>query len=242
MDPFAAHRQHMSAMFGSMGSPLAFDPFFNMGETRLAMSPLPGPLQPHRRMLAPGALSPFDMFGMGRIGFGDMFGMMNGMFANMNPLMDNVEHIPSAENCQTFSSSTVLSYSNIGNGAPKVYQSTSQMRSVPGGISETRRSMRDSESGLEQVAIGHHIGERAHIMERSMNRRTGDREQRQDFINLQEAEADAFNEEWQRETSRFGGARGIGYRRGGGATDGRTPALTYTDPSQSPHQVQRYDW
>lgn len=49
--------------------------------------------------------------------------------------------------------------------------------------------MRDSESGLERLAIGHHIGERGHIMERSRNRRTGDREERQDFINLEESES-----------------------------------------------------
>lgn len=49
--------------------------------------------------------------------------------------------------------------------------------------------MRDSESGLERLAIGHHIGDRAHIMERSRNRRTGDREDRQDFINLDESES-----------------------------------------------------
>lgn len=56
-------------------------------------------------------------------------------------------------------------------------------------IRETRQSMRDSESGLERLAIGHHIGERGHIMERSRNRRTGDREERQDFINLDESES-----------------------------------------------------
>lgn len=53
---------------------------------------------------------------------------------------------------------------------------------------ETRQSLRDSESGLESLAIGHHIGARAHIVERSQNRRTGDREERQDFINLDESE------------------------------------------------------
>ncbi len=56
-------------------------------------------------------------------------------------------------------------------------------------IRETRQSIRDSESGLERLAIGHHIGDRAHIMERSRNRRTGDREERQDFINLDESES-----------------------------------------------------
>lgn len=56
-------------------------------------------------------------------------------------------------------------------------------------IRETRQSLRDSESGLESLAIGHHIGTRAHIVERSQNRRTGDREERQDFINLDESES-----------------------------------------------------
>lgn len=48
--------------------------------------------------------------------------------------------------------------------------------------------MRDSESGLERMAIGHHIGERGHVMERSRNRLTGDREERQDYFNLEESE------------------------------------------------------
>lgn len=60
-------------------------------------------------------------------------------------------------------------------------------------IRETRQSLRDSESGLESLAIGHHIGSRAHIVERSQNRRTGDREERQDFINLDESESQTFS-------------------------------------------------
>lgn len=47
--------------------------------------------------------------------------------------------------------------------------------------------MRDSDSGLEQMSIGHHIRERAHIMQRSRNHRTGDQEERQDYINLDES-------------------------------------------------------
>lgn len=45
-------------------------------------------------------------------------------------------------NCQTFSSSTVISYSNTGDGAPKVYQETSEMRSAPGGVSKELPSQR----------------------------------------------------------------------------------------------------
>lgn len=54
-------------------------------------------------------------------------------------------------------------------------------------IRETRRTVRDSDSGLEQMSIGHHIRDRAHILQRSRNHRTGDQEERQDYINLDES-------------------------------------------------------
>ncbi|XP_034030383.1 myeloid leukemia factor 2 [Thalassophryne amazonica] len=234
MDPFAAHRQQMRSLFG----PLAIEPF-----------PLAPHIQPHRapRQQA-GPVTPFGMMGMGG-GFMDMFGMMGEMMGNM-------ERMSGSPNCQTFSSSTVISYSSLDAGAPKVYQQTSQTRTAPGGIRETRQSMRDSESGLERLAIGHHIGERAHIMERSRNRRTGDREERQDFINLDETEAEAFDEEWRREAGRYGppNTRGLEYSRDRRA-GGQQLALTAPPSSTSPpgnrhdsprhrqhHTRPRYDW
>lgn len=36
--------------------------------------------------------------------------------------------------CQTYSSSTVISYSSTDSGAPKVYQQTSELRTAPGGV------------------------------------------------------------------------------------------------------------
>lgn len=36
--------------------------------------------------------------------------------------------------CQTYSSSTVISYSSTDSGAPKVYQQTSEVRTAPGGV------------------------------------------------------------------------------------------------------------
>ncbi|KAM8825853.1 myeloid leukemia factor 2 isoform 2-T2 [Synchiropus picturatus] len=234
MDPFAAHRQQMRSMFG----PFAMDPF--------ALTPQIQAPRPPRRQA--GALTPFGMMGMGG-GFMDMFGMMGEMMGNM-------ERMSGSPNCQTFSSSTVISYSSIDSGAPKVYQQTSSTRTGPGGIRETRQSERDSESGLERLAIGHHIGERAHIMERSRNRRTGDREERQDFINLDESEADAFDEEWRTQAGRFAqpNARTLDYgrdRRGGGQQLALPAAPSYTPPPghrhESPRHRQpqsrpRYDW
>ncbi|XP_041843742.1 myeloid leukemia factor 2 isoform X3 [Melanotaenia boesemani] len=209
----------------SMFGPFGMDPF--------SLAPQ---MQPHRAPRRPGG------------GFMDMFGMMGEM-------MENVERMSGSPNCQTFSSSTVISYSSSDVGAPKVYQQTHQSRTGPGGIRETRQSVRDSESGLERLAIGHHIGERAHIIERSRNRRTGDREERQDYINLDESEGPAFDEEWRREAGRYvpPNARGLEYgqdRRAGGQQLALTAPPSSTPPPhrhesprhRQPHARPRYDW
>lgn len=60
------------------------------------------------------------------------------------------------------------------------------MRRGPGGVKETKKAVSDSRSGVKKLAIGHHIGERAHIVEREQNLHTGDQEERQDYINLDE--------------------------------------------------------
>ncbi|KAM6967791.1 myeloid leukemia factor 2 isoform 1-T1 [Aplochiton taeniatus] len=234
MDPFAAHRQQMRSLFGSFG----FEPF-----------PLTPQIQPPRAPhIQTGALAPYGMMGMGG-GFMDMFGMMGGM-------MDNMERMSGSPNCQTYSSSTVISYSSLDSGAPKVYQQTSELRTAPGGIRETRQSMRDSESGVERLAIGHHIWDRGHVMERSRNRRTGDREERDDYINLEESEAAAFDEEWRREAGRYPppSARGLDYgreRRAGGQqlalaappSSSSPPAPRHDSPRHPPPPTRpRYDW
>jgi hypothetical protein len=41
---------------------------------------------------------------------------------------------------------------------------------------------------MKKIAIGHHIGERAHVLEREQNLHSGEREERQEFINLDEGE------------------------------------------------------
>ncbi|KAM4787787.1 myeloid leukemia factor 2 isoform 2-T2 [Cyanocitta cristata] len=112
-------------------------------------------------------------------------------------------------------------------------------------IRETRRTVRDSDSGLEQMSIGHHIRERAHIMQRSRNHRTGDQEERQDYINMDESDAAAFDDEWRRETSRFRPQRGLDYRRHEGSAGRRAEGtrLAIQGPEDSPsRQSRRYDW
>uniref|UniRef100_A0A2K5NHA9 Myeloid leukemia factor 1 n=1 Tax=Cercocebus atys TaxID=9531 RepID=A0A2K5NHA9_CERAT len=70
-------------------------------------------------------------------------------------------------------------------------------------IKETRKAMRDSDSGLEKMAIGHHIHDRAHVIKKSKNRKTGDEEVNQEFINMNENDARAFDEEWQSEVLKY---------------------------------------
>lgn len=60
-------------------------------------------------------------------------------------------------------------------------------------IKETRRSLKDSESGLEKMSIAHHIQDRGHVIERKENRKTGEKELNQDFQNMDESE-EAFKE------------------------------------------------
>ena len=46
--------------------------------------------------------------------------------------------------------------------------------------------MYDSESGVKKMAVGHHLSERSHAIERSLNLLSRERVERQDFVNLEE--------------------------------------------------------
>ena len=63
--------------------------------------------------------------------------------------------------------------------------------------------MRDSDSGLEKMAIGHHLHDRAHVIKKSKNSKTGDEEVNQEFINMNESDAHAFDDEWQNEVLKY---------------------------------------
>lgn len=51
-------------------------------------------------------------------------------------------------NGHVYTQSSFMSYSNV-DGTPKVYQASSSTTQAPGGIKETRKVVRDSESGVE---------------------------------------------------------------------------------------------
>ena len=53
-------------------------------------------------------------------------------------------------------------------------------------MKEARRSLYDSESGVKKMAVGHHLSGRSHAIEQSHNLLSGERVERQDFVNLEE--------------------------------------------------------
>lgn len=100
------------------------------------------------------------------------------------------------------SSSTLISMTSGPDGRPQVYKATSSTRIAPGGIKETQKTVSDSITGTKKMSIGHHIGERAHIIEKEQNILTGDREEREDLINIEDDDKEEFNNEWEERTRR----------------------------------------
>ncbi|XP_035696371.1 myeloid leukemia factor 1-like isoform X5 [Branchiostoma floridae] len=198
-DPFfAGAREHMRAMdqmfsgFGMARAPF-HDPFLSITDGR-----------GHRGQRNQGHGGELDMYRHRRPGDH----MQPQQLAEVPTLHQHMaQGAQNDPNCYSYSSSNFYSYSNTGNGPPKVYQASSSTRNAPGGVKETRRTVRDSEAGLQKMAIGHHLGERAHIVERSRDRHG--EEEKQDYINLDESDKDSFNQEWQQRANV--GARSVGY-------------------------------
>ncbi|VVC39768.1 Myeloid leukemia factor [Cinara cedri] len=135
-------------------------------------------------------------FGGGNI-FGNYGSMINNSMNQQNHITSSMLTRGLNQPAQSFSSSTFMSYSSNGpNGQPQVYKASSSTRTGPGGIKETKKSVSDSVTGVKKLAIGHHIGDRAHIVERQKNVYSGDQEENQEYINLEDDEAEEFNNEW----------------------------------------------
>ncbi|XP_070685249.1 myeloid leukemia factor 1 [Pempheris klunzingeri] len=210
-DPFRAHREHMRQMMRSFSEPFG-GPLMpsitdgrNRGRDMVEHSGSPqaltgGHRDMSRSLLPFGSMDDTDMMR-------NPLSMFDSMMANMKNRMGdihrNFENMSTDSNTHSFSSSSVMTYSKVGNEPPKVFQATSSTRRAPGGIKETRQALKDSESGLEKMAIGHHIQDRGHVVERKYNKKTGEKEFNQDFQNLDESEAQSFDDEWQQEVSKF---------------------------------------
>ncbi|XP_026048938.1 myeloid leukemia factor 1 isoform X2 [Astatotilapia calliptera] len=193
-DPFRAHREHMRQMMRSFSEPFG---------GALMPSLMDGRNRGHEMVEHPSSSHPLrnEHRDLMRNPFGVFDNMMASMRSRMEGMQRNLESADS--NTHSFRSSSVMTYSKVGNEPPKVYQATSSTRCAPGGIKETRQAIRDSESGLEKMKIGHHIQDRGHVVEKKYNKKTGEKEFNQDFQNMDESEAQSFDDEWQQEVSKF---------------------------------------
>lgn len=140
----------------------------------------------------------------------DPFGMHPGMHPGMMSISPFMGHhraafSPSAMQSFTMSaspgssgyySSSVTTMSTGPDGRPQVYQQSSSESYAPGGVRETRESVRDSRTGRQEMAIGHHIRDRGHVMKQARNTYSGEREENEEFINLEEDESEAFENDF----------------------------------------------
>ncbi|NXC16546.1 MLF1 factor, partial [Corythaeola cristata] len=171
-DPFAAHHEYVRQMMRSFADPFGRDPFLSItdgGERtvdRRARQDSQVALRGNRRV--------------------SIFLISQDCYMEFT-FTGNIDDLSIHPDAHTFSSSSVMTYSKIGDEPPKVFQASAQTRTAPGGVKETRKALKDSESGLEKMAIGHHIRDRAHVIKKSKNRKTGDEEMNQEFINLDES-------------------------------------------------------
>ncbi|XP_050347826.1 myeloid leukemia factor isoform X4 [Nymphalis io] len=169
-DPFfGSHMRHMRQMNNMMNSLFA-DPFGMLGDGPLAITG--------------------SRHGSSMMPFMPQMPSLNRLFTA--DLSDG--HMSAGS---SFSSSTVV-MSSGPSGSPQVFSSSSSMKIGPNGVKETRKTLQDSRTGLKKMSIGHHIGERAHVIEREQNVFSGDAEERQEFINLEEEEAEDFDSSGER--------------------------------------------
>lgn len=166
------------------------------------------------------------------------FGFGRTLFPNMDNMFANFGQMGNNPNCHSFASSSVMTYTTDESGRPQVYQASSSTRTAPGGVKETRRSVQDSRSGVQEMAIGHHLNDRAHVIEKKKNRYTGDEEENHEYINLEDDEADQFNNEWQQKAQAFGSRpmrSMLGYENQRRVRSPRPEVLAITDGSSPEH-------
>ncbi|XP_042091040.1 myeloid leukemia factor 1 isoform X4 [Ovis aries] len=178
-------------MFGMLSSSFEDDPFFS--DSFIA----------HRESMRQMMRSFSEPFGRDMLSISDRRGRARNRMGHEDEENSLTGHLSMDPNGHSFSSSSVMTYSKVGNEPPKVFQASTQTRRAPGGIKETRKALRDSDSGLEKMAVGHHLHDRAHVIKKSKNNKTGDEEVNQEFINMNECDAHAFDDEWQNEILKY---------------------------------------
>lgn len=162
---------------------------------------------PRRGPIAPDPLSAMMSHG----GFMNPMSMMM-----MNPFQSMQQAMMMAQNGSnnggfTYCSSSVTTYTTDEHGRPQVYQRSNEVKQGPGGLKETKSSLRDSRTGQQALEIGHHLKDKAHIKKKSKNVYTGEEEQTEDLVNIDESEAEAFEQNWMQQARNISSYGQLGY-------------------------------
>lgn len=137
-------------------------------------------------------------FGRGPGMFGGLLGGFGNMFNQMEQMQQQALGDP---NSHVFSQSTVISMDGTGE-QPRVYESTQSVRKA-GDVKEERKTVRDTARGVEKMSVGHHIGDKAHIIEKKRGR-DGQIKEEQKFKNLKQEEAKDFDRHFTNKVQSFG--------------------------------------
>ncbi|XP_076291368.1 myeloid leukemia factor isoform X6 [Lasioglossum baleicum] len=180
-DPFFGSQMRSMRQMNDMMNSIFSDPFGMMGQNAITNGGHAGRHPQSNLQMMPFGFPPMPSF-------------------NMNTIFRDFDNVAPGGNCHSFTTRSVMTMGNGPDGRPQVYQETMSTTTAPGGVKETKKTVHDSRTGVKKMAIGHHIGERAHILEHEQNIHSGEQEERQEFINLDEEEAESFNSEWQTRT------------------------------------------
>ncbi|XP_075526272.1 myeloid leukemia factor 2-like [Dermacentor variabilis] len=73
---------------------------------------------------------------------------------------------------------------------------------MPNGAMQTIKTYEDSRTGVRQLSVGRHIGDRSHVSEKSRNEFTGEEEKTERLVNIPYEELGGFESEWRQRTAR----------------------------------------
>jgi myeloid leukemia factor 1 len=149
--------------------------------------------QQQQQAMIPSFMDPFG----GAFGFGGS--LLGGMMNQMQQMQAQAFANPDSH---VYTQSTMISMAPGQDGRTQVYERTESVRKQ-GDVKETRRSVRDSARGVEKMEIGHHIGNRGHVIQKRRDRATGGQIlEQQEFIGLNQDDAERFDQEWTHATRR----------------------------------------
>jgi myeloid leukemia factor 1 len=181
---------------------------------------------------------PFSMMLHGSGGFmNPMSMMMMDPFQSMQQAMMMAQNGSNDPNGFSYCSSSVTTYTTDEHGRPQVYQRSNEVKQGPDGLKETKSSLRDSRTGQQALEIGHHLRDKAHIKKKSRNVYTGEEEQTEDLVNLEEHEAEAFEQNWMQQARNVSNFGQLGYDPSGPSSRGNRLAITseaHDDDQQQP--------